>query len=184
MCRFIGENIFSGFWVEDHRTCEKLPSHHPDNVPVPAHVSEDVLPLISVQIWVSFVVSSAGVTIHEATIGKRCLFHTGGGKTKSGLFRENTNNDRNSCAAAMLSLQTEMVLGSLKQMHLLEEFQSRAWWEGSRRETPRDKQGTAAEECTPAACTPGSHTGPQAARAGCTHLSPHCCSRSYQRMYW
>lgn len=47
-----------------------------DNIPVPAHVSEDVMPLLSVQIWTSFVISRAVITIHEATIGKRCLCFT------------------------------------------------------------------------------------------------------------
>lgn len=53
---------------------------------------------------------------------------------------------------------------------------------GSRRETPLGIQGTAAVGCTPAACRRGSHREPEAGRADCTHLSPRCGSRSYQRM--
>lgn len=45
-----------------------------ENIPVPVHASEDVMPLLSMQIWISFVISRAVVTIHEATIGKRCLY--------------------------------------------------------------------------------------------------------------
>lgn len=63
-------------------------------------------------------------------------------------------------------------------------FQSRAELKGSRRETPQGTRGTAAEGCTPAACTLLSRNGPvagRAGRAGCTHLSPRCGSHFSQR---
>lgn len=104
-------------------------------------------------------------------------FHTDGGKWKW-LFQLNTR----AHAVVMPSFTLEMVLSWAKKLHLPVEFQSKAWWKGSKRETRQDKQGTAAEGCTPAACTLVNHTGSEAARAECTRSSPHHHSHSSQRM--
>lgn len=74
------------------------------HIPVPAQVLKDIVPLLSVQSCVSFVVSRAAVTTDEATIGKRCLHFTQVGKIKLGLLQLNTNHNCKSpcCSSAII----------------------------------------------------------------------------------
>lgn len=72
------ESKKSGVHFMNVHKVRTLSGDHDLHLPAPAHVSEAVLTsLLSVGVGNAFVVSRTAVTIHEATVGERCL-HSGG----------------------------------------------------------------------------------------------------------